>query len=279
MLPQYVMIIVAALFGLAIGSFLNVCIYRLPRQLSLMGRSFCPHCCQKVAWYDNIPLFSFIFLKGGCRHCKKKISWQYPLVELVTSLLSVLAFLKSPSLAAYFAWFLLFVCPLIVVAVIDISHRIIPDILSLPGILAGFVVAYFFIAPSFTAGLIYSGLGLLCGGGTLFVLGQVYFWIRKREGMGGGDVKLSAMLGAFLGWKGMLFVFLISSILAILYALVSLIVARPKGVSESPSPGTTVIPYGPFLALAALIFHFYGYEITSFYFSFVGIPINPVFPH
>jgi len=277
MLPQSILILFAAVFGLCIGSFLNVCIYRLPERLSLMGRSFCPQCHYKVAWYDNFPVISYLILRAKCRHCGIKISLQYPFIELITGGLSVLTLMKSDSLGAYFAWFLLFVAPLITLSIIDIYHRIIPDSISLPGILAGVLVMVFFSSLELKEALIQSGLGILVGGGTLFLLGQLYYILRKREGMGGGDVKLSAMLGAFLGWKGMIFVFLISSILAILYAFVVLLLEKVSG-SKSNSEGRVIIPYGPFLSLAALIFHFFGLELTNLYFAFIGLPVNPLFP-
>lgn len=268
-----ILLIEAAVLGLVIGSFLNVCIYRIPLGLSLGGRSFCPICKEKISWFENIPIFSFIFLKRRCRHCHRKISFQYPLVELVTAGLSVLTLLHNAfDPTGYLIWFFLFISPLLVISIIDIHHRIIPDIISLPGIPIGFLVVLFLSWPNWTDALLFSLSGALCGGGALFILGQLYLLIRKREGMGGGDVKLAAMLGAFLGWKGMIFIFLISSILAIIYAIISML------FQQKEQEGPMIISYGPFLALAALIFYFYGQQLAQFYFSLVGLPALQLTP-
>lgn len=253
----------AAIFGLIVGSFLNVCIHRMPMGKRLGGRSVCPFCHEIVRWYDNIPLLSFLILHGRCRHCKRPIHWQYPVVESVTAVLSMAILYRSGlDATAYFIWFLLFVCPLIVLSAIDLHHRLIPDVLTLPGIIIGIASTVLFMWPDLTRALLTSLYGILSGGVTLLVLGQIYMWIRKREGMGGGDVKLAAMLGAFLGWKGMIFVFFVSSLLAILYAITVMVTHRDR-------KGPVIIPYGPFLALAGIIFHQYGTEILSAYFSIV----------
>ncbi|MBI4411372.1 MAG: prepilin peptidase [Deltaproteobacteria bacterium] len=276
MSQETIFILEALLFGLVIGSFLNVCIYRLPLQKSLGGRSFCPVCAQQIPWYDNIPVLSFLILRGRCRFCRGRISLQYPLVEIIAGGLSVLTLLHvSYELDRYFIWYLLFVAPLIVLSFIDLHHRILPDIITLPGIVAGVGTVLILKWPFWKEALIYSSAGVVVGGGALLLLGTFYTLIRKREGMGGGDVKLCAMLGAFLGWKAMVFVFLISSVLAILYAVVSLLM--PRAESRTKEAGPMIIPYGPFLAMAALLFYFYGLEITTFYFSLVGISSNPVF--
>ena len=277
------LLIEAALFGLIIGSFLNVCIYRLPLRKSLGGRSFCPHCRRKIPWYDNVPIISYLILKGRCRSCGGRINLQYPLVEIISALLSIFTLVHNAfELDRYFIWYLLFVSPLVVLSFIDLRHRILPDVITLPGIGAGIAAIFYLQYPFWKEGLIYSLTGAVIGGGTLLLLGGIYYLIRKREGMGGGDVKLCGMLGAFLGWKGMIFVFLISSILAIFYAVVTLMIPRspnqPEKEKEPTRPGgPMIIPYGPFLAMAALIFYFYGLEITTFYFSLVGISSNPIF--
>lgn len=277
-MPQSFLLIEAALFGLVIGSFLNVCIYRLPLGKSLGGRSFCPKCGCKISWYDNIPVVSYLILRGRCRSCRGGIGFQYPLVEIVSALLSVFTLVhNSYEFDRYFIWYLLFVSPLVVLSFIDLRHRILPDVITLPGIAVGFAAILYFQYPLWTEALIYSVAGMTVGGGTLFLLAIVYQFIRKREGMGGGDVKLCGMLGAFLGWKAMVFVFLISSVLAILYAVVTLIIPVSRNESKEEESGPMIIPYGPFLAMAALLFYFYGLEITTFYFSLVGISSNPVF--
>ncbi len=249
-LPPSLLITEAVLFGLVIGSFLNVCISRIPLGLGLGGRSRCPQCEKQISWYDNIPVLSYIFLGARCRTCKKSISFVYPLVEIITALLAVACVLHFTGLSV-FLWFVLFVCPLIVITFIDFEHQIIPDVISLPGIVIGIAVVQFEMWPLWTDGLKLSLLGIAVGGGSLLILGQLYLWIRKRDGMGGGDIKLSAMLGAFLGWQAVIVIFFLSSVLAIVYALTLTVIERNK-------EGPMVIPYGPFLSAAAVIYLFYG---------------------
>ncbi len=271
MIPHSLLIFEAILFGLVVGSFLNVCILRIPDGKTLGGRSACPKCHTKISWIENIPVFSFLALGGRCRHCRNPISWQYPLVEIITALLSLLTLYHTNfHLSQFLLWFLLFICPLITLSFIDAKLQIIPDVISLPGIILGILVVLISQWPDWKYALLFSGAGILAGGGTLLLLSQLYYLIRKREGMGGGDIKLAAMLGAFLGFKAVVFVFFISSLLALAYAMTSMICGARK---NEP----VIIPYGPFLSAAALIYYFYGTEIILFYFSFVGIapPLNP----
>ena len=268
MSAQTILIVEAVLLGLAIGSFLNVCIHRIPKGMTVGGRSACPHCKKKIRWFDNIPFVSFIILGGHCRSCHWPISLQYPIVEVLTAALSVATLLRVNYQAIpYAGWFFLFMAPLVVVSFIDMHHRIIPDVITLPGIPAGLLFGI--VSPDplnlgnpltpWWGFLIDRGVGLLLGGGLLLILGQIYFWLRKREGMGGGDVKLAAMLGAFLGWQGIIFVFFLSSVLAIIYAVASMM------MTPSRKNRTAVIPYGPFLSTAAILIFLYGSEIWNFY--------------
>lgn len=268
---QLFIFIEVILFGLVLGSFLNVCIHRLPKNKTLGGRSACPKCQKQIAWYDNVPVFSYLILGGKCRHCKTAISFRYPFVELLTGFVSMLVYWRAGNLPEYFLWFLLFGAPLVVVTFIDFDEQIIPDIISLPGIPIGVLVHLFGSWPMWKESLIDSGLGILVGGGSLLLISQLYYIIRKREGLGGGDVKLCAAFGAFLGWKPMVFIFMISSVLALLYAVVSLIFSRNK------EEGPMIIPYGPFLSAAAFIYYLYGTEIVLFYFSLIGVqsPVRP----
>lgn len=269
MIPQNILILEAILFGLVIGSFLNVCIYRIPQKMGLGGRSACPHCKQQVAWFDNVPVISFVFLLGKCRKCKTPISVIYPVVELITGALALATLYRVHfEIIPFFLWFLLFVCPLIVISFIDLEHQIIPDVISLPGIPIGVAVNLFTTSLTLPTALIQSGLGILVGGGSLLLISQVYYWVRKREGLGGGDIKLCAMFGAFLGWRAMLFIFFASSILALVFALGRMIVLRTREGS--------VIPYGPFLSMAALIYFFAGEKLISAYFQASGL--RPPFP-
>jgi len=246
------MLILVMLFGAVIGSFLNVVILRLPNpgESIVFPASHCPQCKIPIGWYDNIPIISFILLKRKCRHCGAPISWQYPLVELAMLLLSA-ALLQKYGLTLAFPIYFVFCAALLVIIFIDLRHQIIPDIISLPGIIIGFAVA--FINPWVTWQE--SGLGLLLGGGALYLVAAGYYLLTKREGMGGGDIKLLAMIGAFLGWQCLPFVIFGSSLLGSVVGIGAMI-HQKKG-------GKTVIPYGPFLSLAALLYLFFQVEINQ----------------
>ena len=245
--------IVSIVFGALVGSFLNVCIFRLPQQESIVWPgSHCPHCKKPIKFYDNIPVISYILLRGRCRHCNGAISFQYPLVEGITALGSLILFMKfGPSLSYLF--YFSFVAALIVITVIDLYHQIIPDVISLPGIGVG-VLASFFI-PQITPSN--SLIGILLGGGTLFLVATVYQWFFKREGMGGGDVKLLAMIGAFLGWKAVILTILSGSLIG---SMMGIIIMVLKGKDFKYA-----IPFGPFLSLGAVISLFYQNEIIMWY--------------
>ena len=184
----------AFIFGAAIGSFLNVCIFRIPAKKSIVKPlSQCPHCHHPIRIWDNIPILSFILLRAKCRDCGAKISWRYPLVEFITAVLALLLFMKF-GLTLHFLVFFIFVAVLIVITFIDLDHQIIPDILSLPGIPVFFLAAIFIVKVPWHEALI----GLLIGGGVLFLIAFVYELITKREGMGGGDIKASGHDRRFL---------------------------------------------------------------------------------
>lgn len=248
----------AVLFGLILGSFLNVCIYRLPRgQSVVVPRSFCPNCGKFIRWFDNIPLASFLWLKGRCRSCRGKISLRYPLVELLTGFFSLAVLLKFGSGLPYLFYFPLLIAPLIVVTFIDLEHLLIPDRISLPGIAAGLLSAALLSPLSLMPSLLQSLIGILAGGGTLFLVSWFYEKLRHQQGIGGGDVKLAAMLGAFFGWKGIFLVLFLSSLLGSVTGLLLMVLFR-RGLK-------TVIPYGPFLAAGAILYLFYGEKIIAWY--------------
>ena len=201
------------LFGATVGSFLNVVIYRLPLDKSIVRpRSFCPGCGQAIAWYDNIPVFSYLFLCARCRHCRAHISWRYPLVELLTAGLWVALFWRF-GLGRALPVHIVFATSLVAISFIDFDHRIIPNEISLPGIVVGFACSFLWYDQGFHWE---SLIGLLAGGGGLLLISIVYLLLRGREGMGMGDVKLLAMLGAWLGWKSLLFILLFASVQGIL---------------------------------------------------------------
>jgi leader peptidase (prepilin peptidase)/N-methyltransferase len=246
------------LFGAAVGSFLNVCIYRLPRNLSIVfPASACPDCGNRIAPYDNIPIVSFLLLRGKCRSCKGRISWKYPAVELINGLLTLSLFLKYYFSPSFFVLFL-FCSALVVITFIDLEHQIIPDCISLPGIVVGFAAS--FLLP--WLGWQNSLIGIAAGGGSLLVVAYGYQFLTKKEGMGGGDIKLLAMMGAFLGWRSIPFIIFTSSLIGSVVGI-SLMLARKK---DSQLP----IPFGPFLAFGAILFIFFGTELISWYFSLGG---------
>ena len=245
--------IVSIIFGAMVGSFLNVCIFRLPKEESIIWPgSHCPHCKNAIKFYDNIPLVSYFLLRGRCRYCKGSISLQYPLVEGITALSSLILIIKFGPSLSYLVYFA-FVSALIVITVIDLYHQIIPDVISLPGIGVGLLVSLIIPQITFSNSLI----GVLLGGGSLFLVATLYQWLFKREGMGGGDVKLLAMIGAFLGWKAVILTILLSSLIGSVTGIM-IMVLKGKNFKYA-------IPFGPFLSLGAVISLFYGQNIINWY--------------
>ena len=245
--------IVSIIFGGMIGSFLNVCICRLPKEQSIVWPgSHCPHCQKPIRFYDNIPLLSYFLLKGKCRYCKRPISIQYPVVEGITALSSLFLIMRfGPSLS--FLFYFAFIAALIVITVIDLYHQIIPDVISLPGIGVGLLASLLVPEITFWNSLI----GILLGGGSLFLVATLYQWLFKREGMGGGDVKLLAMIGAFLGWKAVILTILLSSLIG---SITGIFIMVLKGKDSKYA-----IPFGPFLSLGAVISLFYGESLIRWY--------------
>ena len=248
--------IVSLLFGAMIGSFLNVCICRLPKGESIVfPGSHCPQCRQPVRFYDNIPILSYLWLRGKCRSCHCPISIQYPVVEAVTaisSLLLVLTFGPSWSALIYFA----FTAALIAITFIDLHHQIIPDLISLPGIGAGLLASLVLPRITFLDAL----FGAFLGGGSLFLVATIYQWLFNREGMGGGDIKLLAMIGAFLGWKAVILTILLSSLIGSVTGVAVMLI---KGKDFKYA-----IPFGPFLSLGAILSLFCGETIIRCYLNF-----------
>ena len=237
-------------FGAVVGSFLNVCIFRLPSEASIVKpRSQCPYCHHPIRNCDNIPLISFIILRGRCRDCGGKISWRYPLVELITALLALLLFLKF-SLTLSFLIFFIFTAVLIVITFIDLDHQIIPDILTLPGIPIFFLAAIFLLDRPWKIPWLEALLGLLIVGVILFLISFVYELISKREGMGGGDIKLLAMIGGFFGWKSLIFILLFSSFSGAIVGITAMIIKKQDM--------KYAVPFGPFLSAAAVAYLFWG---------------------
>ena len=250
------------LFGAIVGSFLNVCIVRLPKDESVVHPpSHCSNCDAGIAFYDNIPLISYLILRGCCRACGERISPRYFLVELLMASLAVGLYYEFGLGLAFVASFV-FVAALIVISFIDLAVRIVPDVISLPGIVAGLVFSLvgryvisdpFELVPSPVSAL----LGVLIGGGFLLTLAWAYEAFTGVEGMGGGDVKLLAMIGAFLGWPSIPITLFFSSLGGSVIGLTAMLI---KGVGRRYA-----LPFAPFLCLGALLYLFFGKELIQFY--------------
>lgn len=243
------------LFGLALGSFANVCIHRIPRGESVVRPpSACPHCGQKISAFDNIPILSYALLRGKCRHCAASISVRYPLIEGLIGLLSLALFIKYGPTVQYL-FFLIFVWLLVTISFIDLDHQIIPHVLSMPGILLGLIASFFMPHRPW----LHSLIGIAAGWGGLFLVALGFKRLTGKEGMGRGDMFLLAMLGAWLGWRSLPLVILLSSVLGILIGGGALLAAR-KGLGVR-------IPFGPFLSLGGLVYLFFGRQILAWYTS------------
>jgi len=258
MTPETVYALFAAVFGMVVGSFLNVCICRLPEGQSVVSPpSRCPHCSHRISWYDNIPLVSYLLLRGRCRGCGARISPQYPLVELLNGVLTLLLFLRfGPTLT--FAALFLFCSALVVITFIDLEHQIIPDEISLPGIVIGLILSFFLPGQSWLNSL----LGILLGGGSLLLVAYLYQLLTGKEGMGGGDIKLLAMMGAFLGWKAIPFIIFASSLVGSLVGITIMLLQKKDS--------KLAIPFGPYLAFGAVLYIFYGRALIQWYLNLGG---------
>jgi len=244
--------IFAFIFGAVVGSFLNVCIFRIPAKKSIVKPSSqCPHCHHAIRFYDNIPILSFIILRAKCRNCGAKISWRYPLVELITAAFALVLFMKFGPTLQFLAFFV-FTAALIVITFIDLDHQIIPDVISLPGIPIFLLAAIFITGVPWLEALI----GVLIGGGVLFAIAFIYEFLTKREGMGGGDIKLLAMIGGFLGWKSLIFVLLFSSLTGAVVGVTVMIIQKQNM--------KYAVPFGPFLSAAAVAYIFAGASFMQF---------------
>ncbi len=249
--------VIAFVFGTCIGSFLNVCIYRLPAGMSVVdpARSCCPACKHGIAFYDNIPIIGFLVLKGRCRYCGSAIAMRYLWVEAISGLMAVgcLIFF-GPTVQALIAF--AFIAALIVVTFIDLDHRIIPDVITLPGIIILFILSFAWPNITWQQSL----LGILAGGGSLFAVAWVYSLLTGREGMGGGDIKLLAMIGALAGPAGVLFTIFTASAGGTLAGGMIMLAQRSKDLKLA-------IPFGPFLSIGAIVYIFWGPRLIAWYFG------------
>jgi len=255
MSPDVLAIAALAVLGMAVGSFLNVCIHRLPRGGSIVSPgSNCPHCGYVLKWYDNVPVVSYAMLGGRCRSCRAAISIRYPIVELLTMAIFVAHYLVF-GLDILLVPRLTFAVALIVLFAIDLEHHLLPNLITLPGIVVGLLFSIM-LPP----GIVDSVIGALAGGGVLWLVGEAYYRYSGQEGMGGGDVKMLAMIGAFLGWKLMVLTLVLSSILGSIIGV--MVIAFKRGGMKY------ALPYGTFLSLAALVSSLYGQRILDWYLGF-----------
>lgn len=249
----YCAVTVAMLFGAVIGSFLNVIIYRLPRNISFArGRSKCPSCASVIRWWQNIPLFSFIFLRGRCASCKSRISLRYPAVELLTAL-AFGGWVYRMGITVEALGYIYLTAVLICVLFIDWEFKIIPDRLTYPSLALGLIWAYF--TP---LGLVNALIGAAAGGGGLLIVALLGDWLFKKESMGGGDIKLAAVLGAFLGWQMVVLIFFLSALIGAVVSLAWMVISAQMRKQR-------LIPFGPFLAVAAVVAALWGHDLIRWY--------------
>jgi leader peptidase (prepilin peptidase) / N-methyltransferase len=284
----------AFVFGAMIGSFLNVCVYRLPRNVSVAkGRSHCPHCGEGIAWYDNIPILSWLILGARCRNCAQPISWQYPVVEAITGFLFLLVFLKF-GLTLATPVYMGLAGALVLVTFVDLTDWTIPNEVTFPGIPLGVVFS--------VVAMLYPGsnlilndpvaslIGVAVGGGSLYLLDKLALLLLKKRGMGFGDVKLLAMLGAFFGWQGVLLIIMMASFAGSIIG-VAVILAQKRRTVRAVVPeagddageedvvvqeGGHYLPFGPYLALAGVLYMFFGPELIAYYVGTLQAP--PIMP-
>lgn len=258
-LPPWIFSLIGLVYGLMTGSFANVCISRLPKKESVVfPASHCPKCNQPIHVMDNIPLISYLLLKGQCRNCQQKISAIYPAIELLTGLLMAAVFYRF-GFTLECLIFAIVVPALVIITLIDIEHQIIPDVITLPGI------PLCLIAGSTMHGMLDSFLGLLLGGGIFWLLAEGYYRLRGEVGMGGGDIKYIAAAGALVGWAQVLFIIFVGALAGALFGGIGMGIKKLGFLSR--------IPFGPFLALATLISIFFGESIVDWYLGLMAPPL------
>ncbi|MDX8407632.1 MAG: prepilin peptidase [Mariprofundaceae bacterium] len=252
---------VCGLFGLVFGSFANVCVYRIPRRESVaFPGSHCPGCNHAIDWFDNIPLLSWLWLKGRCRHCGGSIAWRYPLLELLMGISwAFLAWHFGPTPQLLMALVLFFL--LWVLTVIDLETGLLPNALTFPGIVIG--LAFSWWLGDGWQGLLDAGLGAVAGYAVFWLVARIFLLLTGREGMGYGDFKLLAMLGAFMGWQALPFIVFASSLVGAVLGSVFLLLAR-RGLRAE-------IPFGPYLALAGMIWLLWGEPLLDWYAGLIGL--------
>jgi leader peptidase (prepilin peptidase)/N-methyltransferase len=252
---------VVFMFGACWGSFLNVCIYRIPAELSVVKpRSRCPKCMTNLAWKDNIPIFGWIFLGGKCRYCKAPISPRYPSIELLTAILFTLVWLAYP-----YQWvalpYMLMVFGLVLGSMVDFDEMWIPDRCTIGGMIIGpvfsFLIPAMHAAETNVGGLVQSLAGLAVGFGSLWSVSVIGKLVLKKDAMGFGDVKLMGALGAFLGWQSVIFIVFVSSLLGTIVGVSLIAIGKKEWQSK--------IPFGPYISLAAILWVLGGFRLWGLY--------------
>ncbi len=252
--PEMVFTVCALLLGLVLGSFYNVCIHRYLSGASIVRPgSHCPSCSHVLAWWENIPLLSYLLLRGRCRECRTRISWRYPLVEGISGLWALLLALRF-GLGWPWLVFMLFGGILIIISFIDLDSYILPDIYTLPGGAAAFLCAVFLLGMDWQTSLI----GGVAGAGTFLLLQKGYKMIKGVEGMGTGDIKLMFLLGALLGWQALPLMVFMAAVSGLAISLIYLKAPGSRGMQ-------TAIPFGPFLSLGAMLYVLVGPQIWAWY--------------
>jgi leader peptidase (prepilin peptidase)/N-methyltransferase len=281
-----IFLVTSFIVGAMVGSFLNVCVHRMPRGESVVKpRSRCPKCGHAIRWYDNFPVVSWVFLGAKCRDCAAPIHWMYPLVEIVTASLFLAVYWKfGMTLASPI--YMAFAAAMVLVTFVDLTDWTIPNEITFPGIPAGVVCAVVaMIYPE--SGLIYndplmSFVGLLVGGGSLYLMDLISLLLLKKRGMGFGDVKLMAMFGAFFGPLGVLVIIIIASFFGSAIGVTMILINRGKPAAppesaqaddddDAMTPGGHYLPFGPYLVLGALTYLFYGPEIVQRYLDYISV--------
>lgn len=263
LVPMWLSALVFFVYGSFLGSFANVLIYRLqkPEPLNLIKKSHCPHCFYAIPFYLNIPIFSWFILRGACRNCGAGISFRYPLVEFLMALLFGLLFL-----AIGWKWFLLealiFAFLLLTASFIDYDQMILPNSLTAVGAAVGLLGAWLNPDRPFFPAL----YGALLGAGFFILVAWLYYWLRKKEGMGGGDIKMMAWIGAVLSWEALIFVILFSCLLGSLLGF-GIMLRGNKNILQTP------LPFGPFLAISSLLYIFLSEQMRSFMLFFMPFPL------
>jgi leader peptidase (prepilin peptidase) / N-methyltransferase len=257
----------AFILGSIFGSFANVCIFRIPLEQSIaFPPSHCPSCGTSIAWYDNIPVFSYlILLRGKCRHCKTHISFQYPLIELACGILSLLCFRIYGPTPAFLIYTVLLLA-MVIISLIDLRHYIIPNVIVIPGALIGFGLSFYLsrAIPGATTPL-ESAIGAIAGAGFLWGFALLYKALTGREGMGFGDVKLMLMIGAFTGPIGVVETIMLGSIVGTVIGSLFLLLTKKERHFQ--------IPFGPFLGLGLFHYVFFGHGLARLYLNYAHLLI------